>query len=100
MLEWSDVVTDSHGQRHQVWVAPGPFWARRCTSDQRYLLRDENSMETWRLRPRQASVEFKAAFLKSRLDFRKQQALRVVTLRNTRVNKELFVQYSMKYWLE
>lgn len=57
-------------------------------------------METWRLRPRKANVEFRAAPVRSLADYRIQQGLQVVALENIRVDKELSVDYGRKYSFE
>lgn len=95
-LELSDVAIGSKMQRHKVRVAPALFSAKHYTNESRYLPEDENSMEIRRLKPWGASKSFRAAAVKSREDCKKQQALRVVTLRNIRAGGKLFVDYSIK----
>lgn len=57
-------------------------------------------MDVWRLRPKDANVEFMAAALKSKEDYRKLQALQMVTAKNLRIVETLFVDYGMKDSLE
>lgn len=57
-------------------------------------------METRRLGPRKTNVELRAVAVQSRGDYKKQQALHVVTFRNFRVREELFVDYGTMYSLE
>lgn len=78
-------------------MVPAHFCALRHINYQRYLLRDERSIETRRVSPRKADVETRAAAVGNREDYREQQALQVVMLRNNRVGEELCVDYSMIY---
>lgn len=45
-------------------------------------------------------MESRAAAAKCKADDRPRQALRVVTLGNIKISKELFVVYGMKYWFQ
>lgn len=65
-------------------------------SDSRYLLTDEDSGNIRKKMPEKSNVELKAAAVMSRGDYRKQQELQVVMLRNIGVNEELFQDYGMK----
>lgn len=94
-LELSGASTDSERQRRQVLVAQASFWATGYISKPRYLPEDNNSMETRRLRPREAGAEFRAAAVRSKKYYRKQQTLQVVTLRSIRVSENLLVEYSV-----
>lgn len=96
-LDLNEKVSDSKGQTHSVWVVPAPFCAMRYINDPRYLQGDKAKLETRRVSPRRANVEFKAASTKSRTDYRKHGVLQVVALRNIRVGEELFVEYGGKY---
>lgn len=100
LLKVSDVATDSKGQRHRAWVVPTPTRAVRYINVLRYLLEEETSTETRKLRPSEANVDFEAAALKSREDYRKRQPQRSITPRNIRVGAELFVDYGIKYSLD
>lgn len=57
MLKLSDVATDSKEQRNQMWVVWALLFLIRYINDSRCLPRDENSMETWRLKPKETNVE-------------------------------------------
>lgn len=69
----------------------------RYITDSRCLPGDEGSLKTWRLRPKETNVEFRPAALKYNKDYRTQQALQVITLRNFKVCEQPFVDCSMKY---
>lgn len=69
-----------------------PSCAKQYVSDRWYLRGDENSKEFRSPRPEKANVEFRAAAVRSTGDYRKEQALQVIPLRNIRVDKELFVE--------
>lgn len=84
-LELGNAATESEEQRHLLSVTPATFGAMRYTDCTRHLRRDEDSAETWRLRPKETNIEFRAATLRSRGDYREKQALQGVTLRNIRV---------------
>lgn len=62
-----------------------------------YISGDEKSMETRTLGPMKANVELKAAKNKSRADYRKEQALQIVALRNNEVCEKVFLDYEVKY---
>lgn len=100
VLELSDADSVSKSQRHQKCAVPASFCAMRYIKDRRYLTGDENSMQTWRLRPKEANVELRAAAVKSTEKYRKQQALQIFTLRNIKVGVELIVEYSIEYSFE
>lgn len=57
-------------------------------------------MESRRLGPREASVQFRAAAVESRGEYRRQLARQVITLENIKIGEELFENYDIKYWLE
>lgn len=63
----------------------------RQVNEPRCLSEDVGSKQTQRLRARDANVEFKTAAIKSRKDYRMQQALQVITLRNIKIGEELVV---------
>lgn len=62
-------------------------------NDSRYVPEDENRIQTLRLKPKQLSVQVRAAAEKCTDDYRKQETLEVVTLKNIRAGEELFVDY-------
>lgn len=69
-------------------------------NDPRYMPENNCRIETGKRKPRELSVELRAAAVKFRSDYKKPQALRVVKVRNTSVDEELFVDCGMKYRLE
>lgn len=69
-LERSDIATSSKGQRYLVWVVPAPFCAMQYISDPLYLPGDEKSVETRSQRLTDANVEFSAAAMKCRKNYR------------------------------
>lgn len=81
-------------------VVPAPFCPMRDNKDPPYLPTDTNGMENWKLRPRKPNLEFRPAAVKSRTDYRNQQTLRMVTLRDLRAGKELATDYHKKYCFE
>lgn len=74
MLDLSDVTTDGKGQRHQLWVVLAPIYEMQYIKNPRYLPVDEDCTEIPRLKPREASTELKAATVKLRNNYEKQQA--------------------------
>lgn len=69
----------------------------RCPCSLRCLPGDEKSMQTLRSTPREAGVLSRAAALNFRVEYRKQQALQVVTPRVAVVLVEMPVDYVIKY---
>lgn len=69
-------------------------------SDPPYPPREENSMETGKLRPRKAKVDSRTAVVKAREDCGKQQAPQEIALRSIGDGEVLFKDYEMKYSLE
>lgn len=99
-LDSSDVASDNKEQGHQLWVVPTLFCAMRYLNGPWNLPGDDDSMETWRLSPREAVLLRRAAALKSKGKHRKKCALQVVTPRHITAGVELFEDYSMNYWFE
>lgn len=98
-LELSDVAIERKGQGHKVQMVPNPFCAFRYTEDEQYLSGDGRRMETSTPKPRKANVNFRDVAVKSTKNYRKQETLRVVTLRTTRDSEKLFEDYDKKYRL-
>lgn len=66
-------------------------------NDPQCLLREENSIETWKQRRTEANVELSDAALQSRRPHGRQQPLQAVTLRNIRFSEKLFLDYGLKF---
>lgn len=81
-------------------MVPAPFCAKRYISGPRYLPGDKRRMKTRRLTTRGANVDFRDAALKSREQYKKQQGLQMVALRNISFREELFMDYDTKYSLQ
>lgn len=69
----------------------------RYNSHPWYLLEAQGSMKTRRTRPRKASVELRSEASQSTADYRNEQALLLVTLRNIRAGDELAVGYGIDH---
>lgn len=85
------------GQKRHALAGPAPCFAVRDISNQQYLPRDEDSMETRRSRCRVVLLESRTEPARSRADYGKQKSLQVAKLRNVRAGKKLFVEYGMRY---
>lgn len=70
----------------------------RNINDARYLPGNEKSKESQKLRQREVEVGFRAAAPNVRAEYRSQQLLHVINLRNIEAGEELFVDYSIKYF--
>lgn len=57
-------------------------------------------MKTRELRPRKASVELRAVAVRSRVDYRQQMAVQLVTLVNIGTGEDLCESYCVEYTLE
>lgn len=57
-------------------------------------------METRNLPPKEANVQSRSVAVMSREEYRKQQVLHAVTLKNIRVSEELFEDYGLKHSFE
>lgn len=55
-------------------------------------------MKTWKLKPTETTVDFRAAAEKPKENYSIQQTRHVVTRRNIKAGGELLVDYGIKYW--
>lgn len=96
-LELGAAATDDTGQGHFVWVASASFCAMQHTNDRLYLFDNEKSRERKRLSLRETNEASERASLGSIADYRKQEMLHIVTLRDIRFEKERLVGNGLKF---
>lgn len=95
MLEPSSVPNDSGGQTQHVWAVPALLCAMQYINHPRDLPGKKNSMKIRTLRQRKANVESRAAAVRSKENYRKQQVEQIVPLKNTRAGEELFLDCAL-----
>lgn len=81
-------------------MVPASHCAMQYISDPQNLPGDENSIKARSLGAKEASIECRAAAVRSYEAHGKQQTLQVFTLRKIRTDEKLSVDSHMKYWLK
>lgn len=79
-----------------MWVVPASDCAVPYISDKRKLPGEKKNGESRRSSPRNANVELRDAVRRFIPHYGMQEILQVVTLRNIKIDEELFVDSGMK----
>lgn len=80
-------------------VVPAPLCDLKYINSPRHLLGDEHRVETPRLSRARVNVQFTSSAVRCRENYRKQEALHVVTFKKARAGERLLADNSIKYSL-